>query len=155
MTDLDSIDRKILAALQTDARQSMAAIGDAVGLSASACSRRFTRLQRAGRIVRFSAELSPELLDAATTVIVHVSLASQSESSLRAFETAVGRCREIVTCDLMAGGVDYTLRIAVRDLADYERLHREVLSALPGVARLESNFVLRPIVSRRQPIIDK
>ncbi|MEO0996698.1 MAG: Lrp/AsnC family transcriptional regulator [Pseudomonadota bacterium] len=155
MNDVDTIDRKILAALQRDARQSMAAIGDAVGLSASACSRRVAQLQRDGRIVRFAAELSPELLDAATTVIVHVSLASQSESSLRAFEAAVGRCREVVTCDLVSGGVDYTLRIAVRDLAGYERLHREVLSALPGVARLESNFVLRPIVSRGQPVIYK
>lgn len=143
-------DKKILALLQKDGRASVTDIGERVGLSASACSRRLAQLQKSGAIRGFHATLAPEILDMQTMAIVQVSLSSQSETSLRAFENAIARTRAVLSCDLMSGSVDYLLRIAVKDIAAYESLHREVLAMLPGVARIESSFVLRGIVDRQQ-----
>ncbi len=151
MLTLDKIDRRILAILQTEARASLARIGEQVGLSASACSRRISQLESSGAIRGFRTELAPEIFAIGSIVMVQVTLSSQSEASISAFERAIKKCSKVITCDLMSGGVDYLVRIAVADLGDYERLHREVLSALPGVARIESNFVLRGVIDRQQP----
>ncbi len=148
--ELDLLDKRILTLLQTNARASLGTIGDEVGLSASACSRRLAQLEAKGAIALYRAELAAELFGLSSVAIVQVTLSSQSESALKAFERAINECRRVVTCDLMSGGVDYLVRILVADLNDYERLHREVLSALPGVARIQSNFVLRGIIDRQQ-----
>ncbi len=146
-----TVDTKILATLQRDGRATLAELSAATGLSASACSRRLAQLFETGKIRGVHADLDPELLSMQTIVIVQVSLHSQSESALREFELAVTTMRGLLSCDLMAGGVDYVLRIGVKDLATYERLHRHTLAALPGVSRVESSFVLRSIVDKRQP----
>lgn len=153
MRELDSIDRHILAVLQANARLPISALGEQVGLSASACSRRVAQLERDGCIEGYCATLNPSLLAMDMVAIVLVTLQSQSESCLAKFERAINRCRQVISCDLMSGSVDYSVRIAVRDLKDYERLHREVLSVLPGVTRIESNFVLRGVINRRQPVL--
>ena len=150
---LTQADTRILALLQRRGRATLNEIGRAVGLSASACSRRLAQLLDSGAIRGFHAHLDPRLLDMQTTVIVQVSLSSQSEATLSAFERAVADIPSVLSCDLMSGAVDYVVRVAVRDLAAYENLHREVLAMLPGVARIESSFVLRGIVDRPQPAI--
>ncbi|MHB0920575.1 leucine-responsive regulatory protein [mine drainage metagenome] len=148
MTELDHHDRAILALLQSDARMPNASLAERVGLSPSACLRRVQRLEQAGVIARYVALLDPRAIDRATTVFIEVTLDSQREEVLAAFERAVAGCRDILECHLMAGDFDYLLRAAVANPQDYERLHKQDLSRLPHVVRIKSSFALRTVVKR-------
>jgi Lrp/AsnC family transcriptional regulator, leucine-responsive regulatory protein len=145
---LDKIDLAILDALQRDGRMSNAALAEAVGLSQSACSRRLDILEKAGVIAGYHAKLSDAALGNRMTAIVHISLSGQFEKTLSDFETAVKRCPNVLSCHLMSGEYDYILRIAARDLADYERIHRDWLTAMPHVIKINSSFALREVVDR-------
>jgi Lrp/AsnC family leucine-responsive transcriptional regulator len=81
-------------------------------------------------------------------VIVHISLSGQFAKTLSEFEAAVKRVPNVLLCCLMSGEYDYILRVAVKDLEDYERLHRDWLSALPHVVKINSSFALREIIDR-------
>jgi DNA-binding Lrp family transcriptional regulator len=85
------------------------------------------------------------------TVMVQISLKSQSEELLNAFEQAVASAPSIVSCHLMSGEDDYLITVMARDLADFERIHKEQLSRLPGVVRLKSSFALREVANRPLP----
>jgi DNA-binding Lrp family transcriptional regulator len=78
-----------------------------------------------------------------------LSLASQSEACLDAFEAAVRACPEVLECHLMSGDADYLLRFAAADTADFERIHKVYLSRMPGVARIRSSFTLRQVCRRQ------
>jgi Lrp/AsnC family transcriptional regulator, leucine-responsive regulatory protein len=145
---LDAIDHAILATLQDDGRISNAALAERVGLSASACSRRLDILEKSGVIRGYHARLSNAALGHVMTVIVHISLSGQFARTLDEFEKAVKLCPNVLACYLMSGEYDYILRMAVRDLADYERLHRDWLSALPHVVKINSSFALRDVIDR-------
>ncbi len=146
--DLDRIDRAILASLQKDGRLSNAALAEKVGLSQSACSRRLDMLEKSGVIKGYHARVANDALGHAMTAIVHISLSGQFEKSLNDFEAAIKRCPNVLSCHLMTGDYDYILRIAARDLADYERIHRDWLTALPHVTRINSAFALRDVIDR-------
>ncbi len=145
---LDKIDIAILSELQQDGRMSNAALADRVGLSQSACSRRLDILESSGTIRGYHARLANAALGHSATVIVHTSLPGQSEKQLAEFEAAVKRCPNVLVCYLMSGEYDYLLRIAARDLQDYERIHKEWLSAMPHVVRINSSFALREVTDR-------
>lgn len=145
---LDRIDRAILAALQKDGRMPNAALAEKVGLSQSACSRRLDHLEKEGVIKGYHARLSNAALGQPLTAIVHISLTGQFEKTLTDFEAAVKRCPNVLSCHLMSGEYDYILRISARDLADYERVHRDWLTALPHVTRINSSFALREVIDR-------
>lgn len=145
---LDRIDIAILDTLRQDGRISNAALADKVGLSQSACSRRLDNLEKEGAIKGYHAELSNAAFGYGMTAIVHISLSGQFEKTLSEFEAAVRRCPNVLSCHLMSGEYDYILRIAARDLADYERIHKEWLSAMPHVIRINSAFALREVVER-------
>jgi Lrp/AsnC family transcriptional regulator, leucine-responsive regulatory protein len=145
---LDRIDVSILDALQKDGRMSNAALAEKVGLSQSACSRRLDNLERSGVIRGYHARISNAALDHKMTAIVHISLSGQFEKTLSDFEAAVKLCPNVLSCHLMSGEYDYILRIAARDLADYERIHKEWLTAMPHVTKINSSFALREVVDR-------
>jgi Lrp/AsnC family leucine-responsive transcriptional regulator len=142
---VDSIDRRILRALQTDSRQTVAEIGVVAGLSPSACHRRIRNLEQAGVISGYTARLDRRALGYAMEFFVQVELRSQSDKALEAFERAVETAPEILECHLMAGGTDYLLRVVAVDAADFERIHRERLARLPHVARLHSHLAIRTV----------
>lgn len=148
MDVLDRFDFAILAALQADARLSNNALADAAGLSASACSRRLDRLEEAGIICGYHARLSDRALGHPITVIVQIALAGQSERQLAEFEAAVRLCPNVLVCFLMSGEYDYLLRIAARDVEDFERIHKTWLSAFPHVVKLNSSFALRQVLDK-------
>lgn len=150
----DSIDLAILAALQADGRMSNAALAERVGLSPSACSRRLDNLEKSGTIRGYHARVSNRALGYSLTVIVHISLSGQFQKTLREFEEAIKRCPNVLVCYLMSGEYDYVLRVAAKDLADYERIHRDWLSALPHVVKINSSFALREIIDRPNVGID-
>ena len=142
---MDAFDRKILRLLQADSARPVAELAERVGLSPSACHRRVKLLEQAGVIAGYRAELDPAALDLTLEVFVEISLSGQSEAMLAAFEEAVTRAPELLECWLTAGRADYQLRLVARDMADYDRIHRQVLARLPGVASMHSRFVLRRI----------
>ena len=146
--DLDRVDRAILAELQRDGRISNADLATAVGLSPSATLRRTRTLERAGIIDRYVALLDPGAVGRGTTVFVEISLNTQSEAQLDRFEAAIVSCPEVVSCHLMAGDADYLMQVVCSDVADFERVHRDWLSKLPGVSRIRSSFALRAVCQR-------
>jgi DNA-binding Lrp family transcriptional regulator len=148
---LDRIDHRLLALLQADGRITNTELAREVGLSQSACLRRVQGLEKAGVIEGYGALLNHAALGKPETVFIEITLASQSEQVLDAFERAAAASPDILECHLMAGDYDYLLRVAVADAADYERLHRKQLAAFPHVARIRTHFSLRR-VSRRMGI---
>ena len=142
--ELDSIDRAILTALQRDSRMSMAELGERVGLSSSACHRRVLHLQKAGVIEGYAARLSPKMLGLDLHFIVDVSLVSQAEEDLEAFERAARDTSSVLECYLMAGQADYSLRVSARDTSHYEEVHRQI-AHMPGVTQIESKLILRGV----------
>ena len=147
---LDSVDIAILNQLQLDGRLTNAELAERAGLSPSACHRRVKALEASGVIDRYVAILSSEALGRGITVYVQVTLDNQKRDTLQGFEDAVEDVPEVMECYLMSGEADYLVRVLVRDANDYERVHREVLSALPGVARLHSSFTIRQVFSRTE-----
>jgi DNA-binding Lrp family transcriptional regulator len=144
--DLDDLDGAILGFLQRNGRATNYEVGEAVGLSASAASRRIQSLEAAGVIRGYRAVIDDRMLGKRMTVYIRVTLERQSAPVLSAFETALRHCREIVSCHLMAGQYDYMLVARVAGIDDYGRLHQNELSRLPGVIRLETSFALRDVL---------
>ena len=149
--DLDTLDMAILTALSQNGRLTQVELAERIPLSATAIARRIRSLEERGIIEGYQAQVSRAALGLETTVLVQISLKSQSEDLLAAFEKAVLDAPSVVACQLMSGEDDYVLTVLARDLADYERIHRQELSRLPGVARLRSSFALREVKMRALP----
>ncbi|MBF0888923.1 MULTISPECIES: Lrp/AsnC family transcriptional regulator [Gluconobacter] len=144
----DRITESILRILQHDGRLSNADLAQRVGLSPSACLRRVRLLEERGIIRGYRAVIDERSAHKLTTVIVQITLERLTDETLRRFETRIRECPDVRECYLMTGEADYLLHVAARDLADYERIHKEELSRLPGVVRIQSNFAIRPVVQR-------
>ena len=146
--ELDKIDQSILSHLQDDARIPNITLAEKVGLSPSACSRRVDALETSGIIRGYHARLSSKALGHPIVVLVYITLNGQSEEQLSQFESAVKKCPNVLVCYLMSGESDYLLRVAARDVEDFERIHKQWLSKLPSVARMTSSFALREVINR-------
>ena len=143
---LDELDIAILHYLERNGRATNFEVGEAVGLSASAASRRILALESSGAIRGYRAVINQRLMGKPMTVFVRVTLERQSAGVLGAFEAAVRHCHDIVSCHLLAGQYDYILIARVAGMDDYTRLHQAELSRLPGVTRLETSFALRNVL---------
>ena len=143
---LDATDRRILAVLQKEGRITNADLSERVNLSPSACHRRVQQLEEAGYIDKYVALLNTREMGKPTTVFVEITLQSQAEDLLDAFEREVARVPDILECHLMAGTADYLLKIMAEDTEDFARIHRQHLSRLPGVRQMQSSFALRTVV---------
>ena len=137
---LDSIDWAILGVLQVDASVSVQEVGERVGLSSNACWRRIRRLEDSGVIARRVALVDPAKLGLATTVFVAIRTNRHDPEWLEAFKRGVERIDEIIECHRMAGDVDYLLKLAVRDIAHYDRIYRKLIAAVPDLADVSSTF---------------
>jgi Lrp/AsnC family transcriptional regulator, leucine-responsive regulatory protein len=147
--NIDKVDREILRLLQADGRLPNAELAQRVGLSASACFRRLQRLEQDRVISGYHATLDGDAIGKPTTVFIEVTLSSQGSAALDAFERAVAACDDVLECHLMSGDFDYLLRVAVADMRDYERVHRQRVAAFPHVARIRTAFAMRAVVPRR------
>ena len=146
LTGLDDLDASILRYLERHGRATNYEVGDVVGLSASAASRRILNLEASGAIRGYRALVDDRLLGKRMTVYIRVTLERQSAAVLSAFEASIRRIKGIASCHLMAGQYDYMLVARVADIDDYGRLHQNELSRLPGVTRLETSFALRDVL---------
>ena len=142
---LDRYDKAILAELQTDGRISNVQLAARVNLSESACLRRVRALEDTGYIDGYVALVNQPRAGVPGNVFVFIALNREVERELAAFEQAVRELPEVMECFLMTGEFDYLLRVVVADMADFERLHRDSLTRLPGVARVNSSVAIRTV----------
>lgn len=142
---LDVVDRRIVRELQRDAGLSHAALAERVGASAASVWRRVRNLEKTGVLGRAVRIASPEALGRAVNVLCQVRMARQTVEARADFEEFIRAREEIVECYAMSGEWDYLLRIAVRDVADYDRFIMRGVLAHPSVANAASNFALRQV----------
>jgi len=147
---LDRFDKMILEALQKDGRIRNVQLSHTVNLSESACLRRVRSLEESGIIDRYAALANQSKVGLPGNVFVHIGLHREEESELAAFEDAVKSIPEVMECYLMTGEFDYLLRVVVSDMADFERLHRDALTRLPGVARVNSSVTIRTVQKKTE-----
>ena len=147
---LDRFDKLILDALQRDGRISNKQLAQQVNLSESACLRRVRVLEDSGMIERYVAMVSQSEAGMPGNVLVHIGLHREEQSELAAFEAAVRAIPEVMECYLMTGEFDYLLRVVVADMADFERIHKDELTRLPGVARVNSSFAIRTVLKKTE-----
>ncbi|GAA3861992.1 Lrp/AsnC family transcriptional regulator [Celeribacter arenosi] len=144
MAKFDDTDRRILRVLQRKGRMSNADIAEAVNVSTSASHRRIQRLEAEGIIRDYVALLDPRHVDRRSTVFVEVTLDSQTDETLAAFERAVARVEDVLECHLMAGTADYMLKVVASDTEHFAQIHRRLVT-LPGVQKMQSAFAMRTV----------
>jgi len=142
---LDPTDRRIVRALQRDAGMSQAALAEAVGASPASVWRRVRNLEREGVLGRTVRLVDPAKVARSVNVLCQVRMTRQTQEARAEFESFIEGRGEIVECYAMSGEWDYLLRIAVKDVADYDRFIRQGVLAHPSVANAASNFALRQV----------
>ena len=142
MIDLDDTDRAVLRALSADGRLSAGELGRRLGLSQPAAWRRVRRLEEAGVLKGVAVDVDREKLGFGVTVFLGVKLATKGRVSLEDFERAVQSIPEVQVVQHVLGLFDYRLRVVARDIADFERVLRRRIMALPGVGNVEANVLL-------------
>ena len=146
--ELDEIDRKILAAMQANARLRNVELAEEIGLSASPCLRRVRRLEDSGIISGYATLVDQKAVGLPVSVFIQVTLEKQIEPALDVFENAIQSWPEVMECYLMTGDADYHLRVVTADLAGYERFLMDKLTRLDGVASIKSSFSLKQVAYR-------
>jgi Lrp/AsnC family leucine-responsive transcriptional regulator len=143
---LAKTDIRILRQLQIDGRLSNADLAKKTNISPATCHRRTQRLFDNGYITSVKAAIAPERVDRGTLVMVGVVLDRSTPESFADFESAIRKLPFVLDCHLVAGDFDYFLKIRIRDIADFNRLHGNQLIALPGVRQTRTFFVLKEVV---------
>ena len=145
MFHLDEIDRRIVREVQRDGSLRHAALAERVGASPASVWRRVRQLEKAGVLGATVRLASAEKLGRSVNVLCQVRMARQSMEARAEFEEFIRSRAEIVECYAMSGEWDYLLRIAVEDVADYDRFVMRGVLAHPSVANAASNFALRQV----------
>lgn len=145
MSELDRIDLRILRHLHAEGRLTNAELAVRVSVSPATCHRRTQRLFEAGYITEVRAVVTPAAVGLGALVMVGVVLDRSTPESFAAFEQAVLALKEVLDCNLVAGDFDYLLKIRVRDMADFNKLHGQKLIALPGVRQTRTFFVMKEV----------
>jgi Lrp/AsnC family transcriptional regulator, leucine-responsive regulatory protein len=148
--DLDAMDLKILAALQENCRLTLAELSAHVGLSQSPCLRRWRRLEEEGYITRYTAVVNARKLGRKMMAFVEIKLAIQSDEAIEMFERAIAQSTQVQECFLMTGQRDYSLRVLVDDLEDYDDFVKTVLRSVGNISSMETSFALREVKTRTQ-----
>lgn len=143
---MDEIDRKLLAILQEDGTLSMAELAEQVGLSPTPCWKRIQKLEAAGVITRRVALVDPQRVGVGLTVFVAIEAADHSPAWLAAFAETVNALPAVMEVYRMAGEVDYMLRVAVADMAEYDRFYKQLIAAAP-LKNVTSRFAMERIKS--------
>ena len=142
----DEVDRKLLRLLQRDGRLSNSALAAKLKLSEATCHRRMQRLLEDGVVQSVRALVNPKTVERDVIVLVGVVLDRSTPESFAALEAAVQKLPVVLDCYLVAGDFDYFLKVRVRDLQDFNRLHSKTLIAPPGVRQIRTFFVLKEVI---------
>ncbi len=143
---LDSIDRRILKALQRDANIPNTELAKLVGLSPSPCLRRVNLLEENGVIERYVALLNQAEIGLKMTIFCRVTLDTKDHETVENFVKEIQQAREVMECHLMAGSYDFLLRVAAADLEDYQRFQVQHLTRIRGVRNVETEIPLRKVL---------
>lgn len=142
---LDAIDLKILAVLQKQGRITKLALSKQVNLSPTPCWERLKRLEAAGILRGYRAEIDLAKLGASTTVLVEITLKQHRFEDFQVFERAIQKTDQVVECLATGGGIDYLLKVVTKDIDAYQRLMDELLSAGIGIDRYFTYVVTRSV----------
>ena len=142
MTEVDSINARILRILERDGRIPNMDLAERVGLSPSACLRRVQEMERRGIIKGYRAVVSPEARGGGFIAYLAVGLSLHTKAAQDAFERAMAQTPEVRECHNVTGTIEYLLRVETRDLASYKHFHTEVLGTLPQVNAITSYIVM-------------
>ena len=145
---LDQIDRRILRALRANGRLSMVALGAQVGLSKTPVTARVRRLEEAGYIRGYRAELDAGKLGLEHVAFVEVRLSDTREAALQAFNTAIREIPEVEACHMIAGGFDYLVKVRTSNVRDYRRVLGERISQLPHIASTSTYVSMESVLDQ-------
>lgn len=142
-SNLDSIDLQILAELQDDGRMTNVELASKVGLTAPPCLRRVRALEDVGTIRSYHADIEPSALGFTISIFVMVSLKSQAEADLEAFESHVAALPEVRECHMLNGEIDFILKVVARDLQSFQQFLTSKLTPAPNVASVKTSLTIR------------
>lgn len=142
-TKLDRIDRKILQNLQADGRMSNVDLAKDVGISAPPCLRRVRALEKSGHIQSYHAKVDAAVLGYGVTIFANVKLTSQAEKDLEAFEAQINKWDMVRECHMLAGDVDFLLKIVAKDWDSYQDFLTHELTSAPNVTSVKSSLGIR------------
>lgn len=151
--EIDKTDRKILQVLARDGRVAWSELAEQIGLSLTPTLRRVRQLEDAGLIQGYVARLDERRLAGRVSAFVAVTLSTQAEDVIARFEEQIALAPEVMSCFLMTGDEDYTLRVVVPDLEAYHRFLTRTLTRIPGVAHIKSSFALKTVLLRHSPLL--
>ncbi|MEO5597238.1 MAG: Lrp/AsnC family transcriptional regulator [Novosphingobium sp.] len=152
---LDRIDLKILTKLQQSGRITNVELADAVGLSPSPCLTRVKRLEKAGYITGYGAQINLRKLGEFLTIFTEVTLSEHRQGDFSRFETRISKLDEIVECHLVSGGYDYLLKFVARGVAHYQSIIEGMLESDYGIEKYFSYVVIKsPFIKHHYPIQD-
>lgn len=151
---LDKIDRKILTVLAQNGRISWKDLAQRVGLSETPTVRRAKALEAAGYIDGYAARLNEAAVGKPISVFVSISMDRQNEEELALFEATIASAPQIVSCFMLAGEVDYLLRVVVADVREFQEFLDKVLRPIPGMKRISSSFAMKAVIQRSMPPLD-
>lgn len=140
---MDSIDLKLLALLQENGRMTNVELAQKVGLTAPPCLRRIRALEQSGIIRAYHADVDASKMGFSITVFAMVSLKSQAEADLRAFETYLQSIPEVRECHMLNGEIDFMLKIVARDLQSFQELLTSRLTSAPNVNSVKTSLTIR------------
>jgi DNA-binding Lrp family transcriptional regulator len=146
---MDSIDRKMLAELQSEGRLTVTELAQRVQLSVAPCHRRLRELERTGVIRGYRAVVDPDAIGLGFEVLVNVTMDREDAATIEAFEAGLAEVAEVRHAERLFGDPDYLVRVVTSDLAAYQALRDQKLATLPGVQRLTSTIVMKRIVDER------
>jgi DNA-binding Lrp family transcriptional regulator len=141
--NIDDIDMQILAELQRDGRMTNVELARKVGLTAPPCLRRVRTLEEQGAITAYHAVVDPGLLGFTITVFAMVSLKSQAEADLKAFEDHVAALPEVRECHMLNGEIDFILKVVAKDLQSFQQFLTSKLTPAPNVVSVKTSLTIR------------
>lgn len=154
-TTFDRIDRKILNLLQDNGRITNAKLAQEVGLSPPPMLERVKKLEKNGIIKKYVALVDPRKVDRGTIAFVEVSLRLHRQDAIEEFVTEIQKFPEVLECHHITGEEDYLLKVAVKDIEEYERFLRLKLTGFSGISKLKTYFVLRTLKQETKITVDE
>jgi DNA-binding Lrp family transcriptional regulator len=155
MSELDGFDYKILAQLQLDGRLTNQEVGDQIGLSASQCSRRRSRLEEMGIIEGYSARINRDALGFDLICMISVTLATHNRNNATRIEALFNRLPNVLEAHTMTGSTDYMIKVVMKDLKALSEFINEDLLPHEAVQNVQSSVVLKTLkATTALPILD-
>ncbi len=141
---LDKTDKLILRELQSNAKISNLELSKRIFLSPSPCLDRVKRLEKSGFIDSYTGILNPEKLGYDMLAYVTVTLDKSTNNAFKLFQEAIFEVKEVIECDMVAGGFDYLLKICVRNMKHYRTL-LGIIAELPSVSQTHTYIVIEKV----------